>query len=160
MEYVGITQAAFNEEFGYCSLRTFQKNVSGENEGGLSLLLSFVEAGFNANWLLTGEGPMLITQLEGHSAPLDVPDFLRVQVGQAGSDQADAGFIRQRKGDINSELMEAVISGLFSWLAENQDRVRIDPSRYGALITVLYRWFAKEGVFDKADLDQIMRAAA
>lgn len=45
-------------------LRTYQRAETGANEAGMMLIESFVRAGINANWLLTGEGPMLLADLE------------------------------------------------------------------------------------------------
>lgn len=62
-EVLGLTQASFNEQFGYGSVRSYQKNEAGINEAGICLAAAFIRAGINANWLLTGEGPMLVADL-------------------------------------------------------------------------------------------------
>jgi hypothetical protein len=41
----------------------------GYNEAGITLGAAFVRAGINANWLLTGEGPMRIEDLAGAETP-------------------------------------------------------------------------------------------
>lgn len=72
-EAVGLTQAMFHEQFGYGSVRTYQKNEAGSNEAGICLASSFVRAGINANWLLTGEGPMLLAELRPATPAINVP---------------------------------------------------------------------------------------
>lgn len=59
---LGLTQKVFAEQYG-CELRTMEKNLAGSTEGGIDLLSSFQQAGINANWLLTGEEPMRMTDL-------------------------------------------------------------------------------------------------
>lgn len=68
-EVLGLTQVAFHEQYGYGSVRSYQKNEAGTNEAGMCLAEAFVRAGINANWLLTGEGPMLLADLAPKPAP-------------------------------------------------------------------------------------------
>lgn len=58
-EALRLTQAAFCEKYGH-KLRTYQKNEAGSNEAGIELTESFARAGVNVNWLLTGDGDMLL----------------------------------------------------------------------------------------------------
>lgn len=67
-ESLGLSQEAFTEQFGYGSVRTYQKNEAGHNEAGIFLAESFARAGINANWLLTGEGDMLLHGARGGQA--------------------------------------------------------------------------------------------
>ena len=71
-EVLKLSQSAFIEEFGYGSVRSYQKNEAGLNEGGMFLAGAFVRAGINANWLLTGEGPMLLKDFAPKLEPFDV----------------------------------------------------------------------------------------
>lgn len=66
--YLGISQANFCVQSGY-NVRTYQRNEEGRNEAGITLGAAFVRAGINANWLLTGEGPMRIEDLAGAETP-------------------------------------------------------------------------------------------
>jgi hypothetical protein len=68
-EALGLTQVAFHEQYGYGSVRSYQKNEAGTNEAGMCLAEAFVRAGINANWLLTGEGPMLLAELAPKPTP-------------------------------------------------------------------------------------------
>lgn len=66
--YLGLSQANFCVQSGY-NVRTYQRNEEGRNEAGITLGAAFVRAGINANWLLTGEGPMRIEDLAGAETP-------------------------------------------------------------------------------------------
>jgi hypothetical protein len=59
---LGLGQGEFSEQYGL-NVRTFRKNETGLNEAGICLAGVFIRAGINANWLLTGEGPMLLADL-------------------------------------------------------------------------------------------------
>ena len=59
---LSLGRAAFVEQFGL-NIRTYQKNEAGLNEAGICLAAIFIRAGINANWLLTGEGPMFLADL-------------------------------------------------------------------------------------------------
>ncbi|MEF8769376.1 hypothetical protein [Candidatus Accumulibacter contiguus] len=66
--YLGLSQANFCVQSGY-NVRTYQRNEEGRNEAGITLGAAFVRAGINANWLMTGEGPMRIEDLAGAETP-------------------------------------------------------------------------------------------
>lgn len=76
-----IGQAAFAEEYGL-NVRTYRKNEGGLNEAGMCLISAFVSAGINANWLLTGEGPMLLAELDKQDRPYALAQWQQNQ-GQA-----------------------------------------------------------------------------
>lgn len=65
---LGLGQKAFAEQYGLND-RTFRKNEAGLNEAGICLVGAFIAAGINANWLLTGEGPMLLQDLQPEVKP-------------------------------------------------------------------------------------------
>jgi transcriptional regulator with XRE-family HTH domain len=60
-EGLGLSQKDFHAKFGNGGFGSYQKNEAGYNEAGIGLAASFVRAGINANWLLTGEGQMLLS---------------------------------------------------------------------------------------------------
>lgn len=66
--HLSLTQASISEQFGL-SVRSYQKNEAGTNEAGMCLVADFIRAGINANWLLTGEGPMLLADLVAKPEP-------------------------------------------------------------------------------------------
>jgi transcriptional regulator with XRE-family HTH domain len=70
-ESVGLSRPAFATKYG-CSVRTLENNEAGRNEPGVGIVLSFYSLGINANWLLTGEGPMLLADLAA-PAPAAAP---------------------------------------------------------------------------------------
>lgn len=90
-EALSLSQARLAEENGY-SVRTYQKNEGGLNEPGICLAAAFMRAGINANWLLTGEGPMLLAdarELEG----------LRTQLAHSVAAYDELSEVYQKKLD-------------------------------------------------------------
>ncbi len=61
-ESLGLSRPEFVEIYGG-SVRTLENNERGRNEPGAATLSAFMALGVNANWLLTGEGPMLLAEL-------------------------------------------------------------------------------------------------
>lgn len=76
-EVLGLSRPAFTHKFGGASVRTLENNEGGSNEAGICLMEAFVRAGINANWLLTGEGPMLLKDL---AVPAGALDTARLQL--------------------------------------------------------------------------------
>lgn len=62
-EALGLSRPAFATECGGVTVRTLENNEGGVNEARACLVAAFVRLGINANWLLTGEGPMLLADL-------------------------------------------------------------------------------------------------
>lgn len=60
---VGLTQDALAALAGATSKRGLQDNEAGDTMPGGQMIGALVHAGINANWLLTGEGPMLLADL-------------------------------------------------------------------------------------------------
>lgn len=56
-EALGLGQGEYADQYGL-NVRTYRKNETGINEAGICLAAVFIRAGINANWLLTGDGPM------------------------------------------------------------------------------------------------------
>ncbi len=57
-------------------LSTYRKYEGGTSEPGAQAIAGLVRAGINANWLLTGEGPMLLKDLTPpvpSAPPINVP---------------------------------------------------------------------------------------
>lgn len=67
-EALDLGQGVFAEQNGL-NVRTYRKNETGLNEAGMCLVATFIRAGINANWLLTGEGPMLLADLVAKPEP-------------------------------------------------------------------------------------------
>lgn len=116
---LGLTQKAFAEQYG-CELRTMEKNLAGATESGIDLLSSFWRAGINANWLLTGEGPMLLADLQPPApAALDLARF-RLALEAAEEGLAAAG--RVMAPDKKAELVLAVYD-LLAEPANTKERI-------------------------------------
>jgi len=60
---VGLTQEALALLAGAKSKSGLQDNEAGKNMPGGQMIRALVRAGVNANWLLTGDGPMLLADL-------------------------------------------------------------------------------------------------
>lgn len=126
---LGLSQAKFCEQNGY-SLRTYQKNEGGHNEAGITLGAAFSRAGINANWLLTGEGPMRLA---------DLADATR------GPDTLD----RERM----SLAIQTIEEGL------TEARLMVKPEKKGRLLLAIYDYLEEEGV-TKEKVYNIIRLAA
>lgn len=61
-EVLGLTQAEVAIKCGVSEVM-YRKNEKGLNQAGICLAGGFVAAGINANWLMSGEGPMLLRDL-------------------------------------------------------------------------------------------------
>lgn len=68
-EALGLSRPAFTTKCGGITVRTLENNEGGANEAGAGLVAAFVRLGINANWLLTGEGPMLLKDLATAQQP-------------------------------------------------------------------------------------------
>lgn len=154
-----LTQRQAAEQSGV-SVRSYQGYEDGRSVPGGEALAGLVGTGINANWLLTGQGPMLLSDLPIVGEKIEIPAFLRRSAEPLALVATEPPVAEYGAPVLDPHLLEAVTSALFSWIDEHKDVVRIDPSRYGALITVLYRWAANSGGLRADDLEQIMRAAA
>lgn len=70
-EGVGLSQKDAATHFGVPS-RTYQDYERDLKAPGSGALTAFVRAGLNANWLLTGEGPMLLKDLQPKPQPMKI----------------------------------------------------------------------------------------
>lgn len=61
---VGLTQEKLAGLAGATSNRGIQDNEAGKSIPGGQMIWALIRAGINANWLLTGEGPMLQAELQ------------------------------------------------------------------------------------------------
>lgn len=73
---LGLTQAEAASKFAL-PIGSLRKYESGPSEPGSSALAGIVRAGINANWLLTGEGPMLLADL---NRPAEAPAPAKVNI--------------------------------------------------------------------------------
>lgn len=71
------------------SLRKYEQ---GSSLPGFEAIAGFVRIGINANWLLTGEGPMLLTELE----PPPPPPTEKINEGALAAIMAAVDFARPK----------------------------------------------------------------
>lgn len=62
--------------------RTYQDNEKGKSIPGGAVLASYVRIGVNVNWLLTGEGPMLIEEMK--NSPIAMEKMEEMQIKDIG----------------------------------------------------------------------------
>ena len=67
-EKMGIGQVDAATKFGI-PVSSYRKYESGPSEPGSEAIAGIARAGINANWLLTGEGEMLLSDVQPRPAP-------------------------------------------------------------------------------------------
>lgn len=85
--------------------RTYQDYERGLRLPGAESMECFVRAGINANWLLTGEGPMLLSDLR---AAADSFDMARLKLAIQATEEGLAAGGREMAPDRKAELVLAV----------------------------------------------------
>ena len=93
---------------------------------------AFVRAGINANWLLTGEGPMLLADLQ--AAP------------------------SASKGVLDAETLAYVIEEVEKSL--NARRLTLAPSRKAALIQLIYDYCVDLGKRESGTVERFLKFIA
>lgn len=78
---IGLKQDEMAAQSGV-SYSVFQKYEMGRSVPGGDAIAGFVRLGINANWLLTGDGPMLLKDL----APAPMPQLINVKALAAALD--------------------------------------------------------------------------
>lgn len=126
-EALGLTQKVFCEQYGY-KLRTLQKNEAGSNEAGICLAGAFIRAGINANWLLTGQGSMLLRD----ATPAERPTLLYPM-------PANRAILVQegRPVTFDPALLSAVVQALEAALEAKG--AALSPDRKAEVVTLLYQ---------------------
>jgi DNA-binding transcriptional regulator YiaG len=123
-EALGLSQARFSELYGH-KLRTYQKNEAGVSEPGVCLAESFVRAGINANWLLTGDGPMLLADLT------EYPRARRPAAASQGQSQVidmtklDPGMVVRPAGYPETAPSDSEVTIIEQYRAAGQDGKRL-----------------------------------
>lgn len=92
-ESTGLSQAAFASKYGVTK-SSYQKYELGLIQPGADAIEKLLAAGVNANWLLTGEGPMLLGDQASGTYPTHQPREHAVnQTPAAYSVGEDAGYV-------------------------------------------------------------------
>ncbi|THF63740.1 helix-turn-helix transcriptional regulator [Pseudothauera nasutitermitis] len=120
---LGLTQKEFAAQSGV-SPRGYQGYEDGRSVPGGEAIEGLVRAGVNANWLLTGEGPMLRSELEEAA----------VWRARAGQLQADLDAAAQAI-PLNETAMRAIIIGVL----EDPRYSGAEADRIAARAVQLYR---------------------
>lgn len=136
-----LTQDEFSGRTGI-PLSTLKKYEGSHREPGADAMGLLSAAGIDINWLLTGAGQMLLGESKAD-----------------GVREPEAVYSVSRAA-IDPLLLQGVIDFFYGWLDEHKDRVRIDRSRHGAVISVLYTVAERGGVIRKAELEQVLGLAA
>lgn len=99
---------------------TYKKYEGGTRQPGADAIAHFVQAGINANWLLTETGPMLVKDLPlivsdqlgeyrvSAAAPVPAIDMARLQLAIATVEEALEQTNRTATPDRKAELVAAV----------------------------------------------------
>ncbi|THF60946.1 helix-turn-helix domain-containing protein [Pseudothauera rhizosphaerae] len=98
---VGLTQDRLAALAGATSKRGLQDNEAGKGMPGGQMIGAMVRAGINANWLLTGEGPMLLSELDEAAAWRARAEQLQVALNAAA-----------QAAPLNEAAMRAIIIGV------------------------------------------------
>lgn len=135
-EALRLTQAELADAVGG-SKRGLQDNETRNRVPGGEVIAGFVRLGINANWLLTGEGPMLLEELDEVATLRTLNQRL-----QAERDALAARLAQPQPVPLNEPAMRAIITGVL----EGQ-RGRDVPSEHIARRAVdLYRKALDEGL--------------
>lgn len=92
-------------------LDTYRKYEGGTRSPGSDAITGLVRAGINANWLLTGEGPMLLAELARQADELEQARR-RADDLQAELDALAARYQQSRGVPLNEPAMRAIITGV------------------------------------------------
>lgn len=121
---LGLSQEGLATAVGG-SKRGIQNNEALKSVPGGEVICGLVGLGINANWLLTGEGPMLLADLQAPSAPETPPgalDMERLQLAIEATEEGLAAARRTMQPNKKAELIMAVYD-LLEDSGVNKDRV-------------------------------------
>jgi transcriptional regulator with XRE-family HTH domain len=123
---LGTAQATLAQRAGI-PLGTYKKYEGDERSPGSDALAAFYVAGININWLVTGEGEMLLKDTEETGPPPAV----------------------------DGEVLAGVIEGVESALAGR--RLALEPAKKAHLIGVLYDYIKATGTLTTADVARFLK---
>jgi transcriptional regulator with XRE-family HTH domain len=87
-------------------LATYKKYEGDDRRPGAEAIEGFIRAGINANWLLTGDGPVLLEELQHQAHELEEA---RARLDQA---QAERDALQARVAEIEARLQATRPEGL------------------------------------------------
>ncbi|MCP4355647.1 MAG: helix-turn-helix transcriptional regulator [Proteobacteria bacterium] len=118
-EFKGLSQKAMAELVN-CAPNALQKYEYGEQKPGFNILKGYRDLGFNVNWLLTGEGDMLLIN-EKFAQDNDLANKV-------------------------ANLMALIYETVDTWLEEQEKSM--SPERKSMLIKLIYQQLQKDGLID------------
>lgn len=121
------------------SVRGYQGYEDGRSVPGGEAIEGFVRKGINANWLLTGEGPMFLKELRELEKAAEEAEALRARVEQLTADLVTA---RSQAQGINAAAMRAIIVGTI----EGQKAYDSPPDHIARLAVDFYEKAVAEGM--------------
>jgi transcriptional regulator with XRE-family HTH domain len=127
---LGLKQDEMAEQSGV-SGRAYQGYEGGRSVPGGEAIEGFVRAGINANWLLTGEGPMLLADLQAVSAPVSAVDV---------------------------EVLAYVIEEIERVLQTR--RLTLVPAKKAALIQIIYDYCVDTGKRESGTVERFLKLVA
>lgn len=116
---LGLSQKDIAAQSGV-STRGYQGYEDGRSVPGGEAIAGLVRLGINANWLLTGEGPMLLAELPA-PAPAGL-DLARFRLALEATEEGLAAAGRVMAPDKKAELVLAIYD-LFEEPANTKERV-------------------------------------
>lgn len=131
---------------------TYQKYEMDLRAPGADAMECFVRAGINANWLLTGEGPMLLEELQ-HQGGAEL-EAARAELAalQVRMDKTLAEMAPQL------EVLRKVVLILEEELEEAD--IELTPESKAKVIVILYEHAVKAGALDTTMLRNVLSLAA
>ncbi|MDP3333971.1 MAG: helix-turn-helix transcriptional regulator [Methylotenera sp.] len=125
-----LTQEGSANLFGV-PFSTYKRYESGANEPNINVIEGFIRLGLNANWLLTGEGEMLIENMQ----PLPL---------------APIGFLDKKRMRMAIETVEEGLAAT---------RSTMEPAKKAELVLAVYDLLEESGV-NKAQVLALVKLAA
>jgi len=133
-EFLGLSQQGLADQLGV-SKRGIQDNETRNRVPGGDVINGFVRLGINANWLLTGDEPMLLKDLG-----VPAPALYGVEQSVPPSHLPSAQEAATPALDLHT--LQTVIAMLEEEL--ERKRARLDPARKAEVISLLYDEAAAE----------------
>lgn len=140
-QLLNLTQDEFATEAGAKSKSGLQDNERGRSMPGGHIIGALAKKGINTNWIFTGEGDCWLQS--GY------------QAGGAGSTVLVAAEPARL---VDPLLLQSVTDFFFRWTDEH--KVRVERSKIGAVIAILYRIAASRGTVVIEELEQVLHVAA
>lgn len=104
---LGLSQDGLAKAVGG-SKRGIQGNEANNRVPGGEVICGLIDLGINANWLLTGEGPMLLSELQAPSSPPGALDPARLRLAIETVEEGLSVTRRTMTPDRKAELVTAV----------------------------------------------------